>query len=389
MGFFSDLFGKAQGQPNNQRKDYEPIQMAHKAGTLYYLRARNIHSGFEDILCFNDDINRRRYIATARESTPRPKDWYFDEWEISAEARLQEELEKQRIAITKSYEREINNLKYKIHGLQTDVRSLQGNPKTVPGGSTKLLRQVSDLKLALQQEQDKNRKLQAEYDKIQLCNTQQNNSTNEDLQENYRLLLDEYEGLQEKYSWLLNQIENKINEQHEQKLQEPVIMEQQELDFHNKKEHRIAEQNIPDEYDESIYRLTAYNSVEIMEINDTNNTIRFRWINDGQPERTHRAKIRYKNGEKVFKSYHLTIPLNKNMQTSQTPSLPPITKISNKMNLQELNKLCYTVLTSQDSNIYASIAHDFEQELKSVDAHAPMQGRLVLAIIQRYINENK
>jgi hypothetical protein len=75
---------------------------------------------------------RRRYIGTARESTPYPSDWYFDEYETTAESRLQEELEKQRQALEASYKKDIAKLEYKIRGLQSDKRNLQNS---LSGGS--------------------------------------------------------------------------------------------------------------------------------------------------------------------------------------------------------------------------------------------------------------
>jgi hypothetical protein len=74
---------------------------------------------------------RRRYIGTARESTPTPGDWYFTEYETTAESRLQQELEKQRQALEKSYKHDIAKLEYKIRSLQSDCRNLQA--KTAGG----------------------------------------------------------------------------------------------------------------------------------------------------------------------------------------------------------------------------------------------------------------
>jgi hypothetical protein len=75
---------------------------------------------------------RRRYIGTARESTPTPGDWYFDEYETTAEERLQQELEKQRKTLEASYKKDIAKLEYKIRGLQSDCRNLQAKTS---GGS--------------------------------------------------------------------------------------------------------------------------------------------------------------------------------------------------------------------------------------------------------------
>jgi hypothetical protein len=75
---------------------------------------------------------RRRYIGTARESTPTPGDWYFDEYETTAEERLQEELEKQRQALETSYKKDIAKLEYKIRVLQSDCRNLKND---LSGGS--------------------------------------------------------------------------------------------------------------------------------------------------------------------------------------------------------------------------------------------------------------
>jgi hypothetical protein len=130
MGVF-DFFRRDGGHQSRQTDQGETIKTAPKPGTLYYLRARNVKSGFDDVLCFDSDIMRRRYIGTARESTPYPNDWYFTEYETTAESRLQEELEKQRQALEKSYKHDIAKLEYKIRSLQSDCRNLQA--KTAGG----------------------------------------------------------------------------------------------------------------------------------------------------------------------------------------------------------------------------------------------------------------
>jgi hypothetical protein len=143
--------------------DSKTITMARKAGTLYYLRARNIKSGFDDILVFDSELMRRRYIGTARESTPYPNDWYFTEYETTAESRLQEELEKQRQALTGSYKKDIAKLEYKIRGLQSDCRNLQ---EKTSGGSylqkyNNELHANSILRRDLQAEKQKNAEILA------------------------------------------------------------------------------------------------------------------------------------------------------------------------------------------------------------------------------------
>ena len=130
MGFF-DRFKPSAPTPT-PRDDSKVIRTAPRPGTLYYLRARNVKSGFDDVLCFDSEIMRRRYIGTARESTPTPNDWYFTEYETTAESRLQEELEKQRKALETSYKKDIAKLEYKIRGLQSDCRNLQAKTS---GGS--------------------------------------------------------------------------------------------------------------------------------------------------------------------------------------------------------------------------------------------------------------
>jgi hypothetical protein len=129
MGVF-DFLRPATPAPTQGGDDGKTIKTAPKPGTLYYLRARNIKSGFDDILAFDSEIMRRRYIGTARESTPYPSDWYFDSWETSAEKRLQAELENQRKAIETSYKKDIAKLEYKIRGLQSDCRNLQAKTST-------------------------------------------------------------------------------------------------------------------------------------------------------------------------------------------------------------------------------------------------------------------
>jgi hypothetical protein len=129
MGFW-DRFRQQAPTPTPAGDDGKTIRTAPKPGTLYYLRARNIKSGFDDILVFDSELMRRRYIGTARESTPYPNDWYFTEYETTAESRLQEELEKQRQALTDSYKKDIAKLEYKIRSLQSDCRNLQAKTST-------------------------------------------------------------------------------------------------------------------------------------------------------------------------------------------------------------------------------------------------------------------
>lgn len=155
--------GHQSRQTGQSGDDGKIITMARKAGTLYYLRARNIKSGFDDILCFDSDIMRRRYIGTARESTPTPGDWYFTEYETTAEERLQQELENQRQALEKSYKQDIAKLEYKIRGLQSDNRNLQAKTS---GGSylqkyNNELHANSILRRDLQEERQKNTELLA------------------------------------------------------------------------------------------------------------------------------------------------------------------------------------------------------------------------------------
>lgn len=159
MGFF-DRFKPSAPTP---RDDSKVIRTAPKPGTLYFLRARNIKSGFDDILVFESELMRRRYIGTARESTPTPRDWYFTEYETTAEERLQQELENQRKALEKSYKQDIAKLEYKIRGLQSDCRNLKND---LSGGSylqkyNNELHANSIIKRELAEERQKNAELLA------------------------------------------------------------------------------------------------------------------------------------------------------------------------------------------------------------------------------------
>lgn len=158
MGFF-DRF-KA---PAPTRQPLPEIKTAPPDGTKYFLRARNTKSGFDDILVFDSEIMRHRYIGTARESTPYPSDWYFTEYETTAEERLQSELENQRKALEASYKKDIAKLEYKIRGLQSDCRNLQAKTS---GGSylqkyNNELHANSIIKRDLQAERQKNAELLA------------------------------------------------------------------------------------------------------------------------------------------------------------------------------------------------------------------------------------
>jgi len=163
MGFWDRFKPQAPTTTPTPRDDSNAIRTAPKPGTLYFLRARNIKSGFDDVLCFDSEIMRRRYIGTARESTPTPGDWYFTEWETSKEERLQEELENQRKALEKSYKQDIAKLEYKIRGLQSDCRNLQAKTS---GGTwqekyNNELHANSIIKRDLQEERQKNAEILA------------------------------------------------------------------------------------------------------------------------------------------------------------------------------------------------------------------------------------
>jgi hypothetical protein len=161
MGFF-DRF-KLQTPTPAPRDDGKVIKTAPTPGTLYYLRARNVKSGFDDILVFDSELMRRRYIGTARESTPTPGDWYFTEYETTAENRLQAELENQRKALETAYKKDIAKLEYKIRELQSDCRNLQAKTS---GGSylqkyNNELHANSIIKRELAEERKKNAELLA------------------------------------------------------------------------------------------------------------------------------------------------------------------------------------------------------------------------------------
>jgi hypothetical protein len=62
----------------------------------------------------------------------------------------------------------------------------------------------------------------------------------------------------------------------------------------------------------AIYALTAFNSIEILKINyGIDDTVIFRYNNEGEKTGKHRAKIRYTNdGQPYFKSYKLKLMLD-------------------------------------------------------------------------------
>ena len=109
MGFF-DRF-----KPQHpQRAPLPELKLAHKPGTLYYLRARNLYSGFDDVLCFEDESSRTHYIEYGRMSTPRPSDWYFTCWEESADERAQSALADQRKALLESFTEDKRVLEHRL-----------------------------------------------------------------------------------------------------------------------------------------------------------------------------------------------------------------------------------------------------------------------------------
>ena len=96
------------------RQPLPEIKLAHKPGTLYYLRARNLYSGFDDVLCFEDETSRQHYMDYGRMSTPNPSDWYFTYWEETADERAQAGLADQRKALLASFETDRRNLQHRL-----------------------------------------------------------------------------------------------------------------------------------------------------------------------------------------------------------------------------------------------------------------------------------
>ncbi len=163
MGVFDFLRQRPAPAPAAGADDGKAIKTAPPDGTKYFLRARNVKSGFDDVICFESELMRRRYIGTARESTPTPGDWYFTEYETTAEERLQGDLENQRKALETAYKKDIVKLEYKIRGLQSDNRNLQNK---VSSGTWEQrynneLHANSVIKRDLQEERQKNAELLA------------------------------------------------------------------------------------------------------------------------------------------------------------------------------------------------------------------------------------
>ena len=62
----------------------------------------------------------------------------------------------------------------------------------------------------------------------------------------------------------------------------------------------------------AVYALTAFNSIEILNISyGIDDKVIFRYNNEGEKTRKHWAKIRYtENGQPYFRSYNLKLMLN-------------------------------------------------------------------------------
>ena len=59
-----------------------------------------------------------------------------------------------------------------------------------------------------------------------------------------------------------------------------------------------------------LIKITDYNAVKIDRIDHKASTVIFRWIEQGQESRTHRARIRQdSNGKRYFNSYKLKIAM--------------------------------------------------------------------------------
>ena len=59
-----------------------------------------------------------------------------------------------------------------------------------------------------------------------------------------------------------------------------------------------------------LIKITDYNAVKIDRIDHKTSTVVFRWIEQGQESRTHRARIRQdSNGKQYFNSYKLKIAM--------------------------------------------------------------------------------
>ena len=135
-----------------QREPLPELKLAHKPGTLYYLRARNLYSGFDDVLCFEDEPSRQHYMDYGTMSTPNPSDWYFDCWEETAEERAQKSLTDQRNTLLQSFETDKRALEHRLRAALQKYNDCKADKERLSAELQQATYDCNEYKYKLEQE---------------------------------------------------------------------------------------------------------------------------------------------------------------------------------------------------------------------------------------------
>ena len=122
MGFF-DRFRPsaptpAQTQIADSQKDKDKSVLA--AGSIFFVKWTSKDCTTSDTVKFYNEREQRIYINECK-----AQGYYVSSWTESLHEQVQSEVDRIKAELEQIYQKDIDRLKYKLHGLKTDCRSLQ------------------------------------------------------------------------------------------------------------------------------------------------------------------------------------------------------------------------------------------------------------------------
>jgi hypothetical protein len=108
----------AQTQIADSQKDKDKTVKA--AGSIYYVKWTSKDCTASDTVRFYNEREQRIYINECKANG-----YYVNSWIESKDEQVQAEVDRIKAELKQIYQKEIDRLKYKLHGLKTDCRSLQ------------------------------------------------------------------------------------------------------------------------------------------------------------------------------------------------------------------------------------------------------------------------
>jgi transcription-repair coupling factor (superfamily II helicase) len=108
----------AQTQIADSQKDKDKSVLA--AGSIYYVKWTDKSCTTSDTVKFYNERESRIFVNECKS-----QGYYVSTWTESLHEQVQSEVDRIKAELEQIYQKDIDRLKYKLHGLKTDCRSLQ------------------------------------------------------------------------------------------------------------------------------------------------------------------------------------------------------------------------------------------------------------------------